>query len=66
MQNLEEKLKEAFDLVAEARSATLGASSSSSKREIVQKLLSSPTNLDLVSTFQALNNLGFKLSVIPA
>jgi DNA-binding phage protein len=49
--------------VAEARSATLEASSSSSEREIVQKILSSPINLDLVSSFQALNNLGFKLSI---
>ena len=52
--------------VAEARPTILEASSSNSDREIVQKLLSSPTNLDLVSSFQALNNLGFKLSVVPA
>jgi DNA-binding phage protein len=60
--------------VAEARLATLEASSSNSdspqerlrQRENVQKLLSSQTNLDLVSSFQALNNLGFKLSVVPA
>jgi DNA-binding phage protein len=51
--------------VAEARLATLEASSSNSDREIVQKLLSSQTNLDLVSSFQALNNLGFKLSIVP-
>jgi DNA-binding phage protein len=51
--------------VAEARLATLEASSSNSDREVVQKLLSSQTNLDLVSSFQALNNLGFKLSVVP-
>jgi DNA-binding phage protein len=52
--------------VAEARLAILEASSSNSDRENVQKLLSSQTNLDLVSSFQALNNLGFKLSVVPA
>jgi DNA-binding phage protein len=51
--------------VAKARLATLESSSSNSDREIVQKLLSSQTNLDLVSSFQALNNLGFKLSVVP-
>jgi DNA-binding phage protein len=51
--------------VAEARCATLEASSSNSEQEIVQKLLSSQTNLDLVSSFQVLNNLGFKLSVVP-
>ncbi len=52
--------------VAEARLSTLEGSQSNSDREVVQKLLSSQTNLDLVSSFQALNNLGFKLSVIPA
>ncbi len=52
--------------VAEAKLATLEGSQSNADRENVQKLLSSQANLDLVSSFQALNNLGFKLSVIPA
>lgn len=52
--------------VAEAKLATLEGSPSNVDRENVQKLLSSPANLDLVSSFQVLNNLGFKLSVIPA
>jgi DNA-binding phage protein len=60
--------------VAEARLSTLEGSQSNSdspqerlrQREVVQKLFSSPTNLDLVSSFQALNNLGFKLSVVPS
>ena len=52
--------------VAKARLSTLEGSPSNSDREVLQNILSSPTNLDLVSSFQALNNLGFKLSVIPA
>ena len=52
--------------VAEAKLATLEGSPSNVDRENVQKLLSLPANLDLVSSFQVLNNLGFKLSVIPA
>ena len=60
--------------VAEAKLATVEGSPSNvdspqerlRQRENVQKLLSSPANLDLVSSFQVLNNLGFKLSVIPA
>ena len=52
--------------VAEAKLATLEGSQSNVDRENVQKLLSSPANLDLVSSFQVLNNLCFKLSVIPA
>jgi DNA-binding phage protein len=60
--------------VAEAKLATLEGSQSNAdspqerlrQRDNVQKLLSSQANLDLVSSFQALNNLGFKLSVIPA
>jgi DNA-binding phage protein len=52
--------------VAEARLSTLEVSQSNSDREVVQNILSSPTNLDLVSSFQALNNLGFKLSVVPS
>lgn len=52
--------------VAEAKLATLESSQSNADRENVQKLLSSQANLDLVASFQALNNLGFKLSVIPA
>ena len=51
--------------VAEAKLATLDSSQSNADRENVQKLLSSQANLDLVSSFQALNNLGFKLSIIP-
>jgi hypothetical protein len=52
--------------VAEAKFATLEGSSSNLDRAVVEKLFSSPTNLDLVSSFQALNNLGFKLSVVPS
>ena len=60
--------------VAEARLETLEGSPSNldsptdrlHQREFFQNILSSPTNLDLVSSFQALNNLGFKLSVVPS
>jgi DNA-binding phage protein len=60
--------------VAEAKFATLEGSSSNldsprerlRQQEVVQNILSSPTNLDLVSSFQALDNLGFKLSVVPS
>jgi DNA-binding phage protein len=52
--------------VAEARLVTLESSSSNPDREVFQNILSSPTNLDLVSSFQVLNNLGFKLSVVPS
>jgi DNA-binding phage protein len=52
--------------VAEARLSTLEGSPSNLDRAVVQKILSSQTNLDLVSSFQALNNLGFKLSVVPS
>jgi DNA-binding phage protein len=52
--------------VAEARLSTLEGCQSNSDREVAQNILSSPTNLDLVSSFQALNNLGFKLSVVPS
>ncbi len=51
--------------VAEAKLATLDNSQSNVDCENIQQLLSSQANLDLVSSFQALNNLGFKLSVIP-
>lgn len=51
--------------VAEAKFATLESSQSNSDREVVENILYSQANLDLVSSFQALNNLGFKLSVIP-
>jgi DNA-binding phage protein len=61
-----DELSLALRNVAEARLEMLKDSSSNPEREIVQNLLSSTTNLDLFSLFQALNNLGFKLSVIPS
>ncbi len=52
--------------VAEARLSTIENSSSNPDLKDIQNKLSSQTNLDLVSSFQVLNNLGFKLSVVPS
>jgi DNA-binding phage protein len=61
-----DELSLALRNVAEARLAVLKDSPSSHSREVAQNMLSSSTSLDLFSLFQALNDLGFKLSVVPS
>ena len=51
--------------VAEARLAMLDSSSTILNQEAIQNILSQSTNLNLPVLIQALNELGFKLSVIP-
>ncbi len=49
--------------VAEAKLAAFESSRTASNQEILQKILSLPTNLDFAVLQQVLSELGFKLSV---
>lgn len=51
--------------VAEARLMMSSSSQVALNQEIVQKILSPQTNLDLVALLQTFSELGFKLSVTP-